>query len=265
MNTCCFVDLETGGLEADKNGITEIAAVPFVIGTSESGLPFVQETGEPFHCLVKPEKWLTYSLGALSMQSGYRSMDQLIANGIPELKAYAGLLDFLCEHLGGESWIGRIWAHEAIFDWGFIKAMEDRHTEGGTIAMAQFGKRCDWSCSKFLYRRLAALGVVPDMEEVHLSTVAMHYGISFDVQHTALGDCHVGIQCLERIMQDEYHYYMKRPLDILDQHITLWTETKKDDEAEEAWSRDFVTAVGADNAPRIARADALRRLKFDLE
>jgi DNA polymerase III epsilon subunit-like protein len=209
-----YVDIETGGLDPDHNGITEIAAVPFVIGTDEKGLPFVQEAGGHFHCLVKPEKWLTYSTGSLSLQG--RTFDQLITNGIPELAAYTGLLYFLSDHLGDESWIGRIWAHEAVFDHGFIRAMENRQNRG---SIARFGKRCDWSCSKFLYRRLAAIGVVPNMEEVHLNTVAAHYDIPFDVRHTAFGDCRVGIQCLEHILRDEYHYYMKRPLDILDQMI----------------------------------------------
>ncbi len=183
-----------------------------MIGTKDNGQPFVEPTSGRFNVLIKPEKWLTYSLGALTLQQGYRSLDQLIANGTAENSAFWQLVEFCQEELG-RNFVGRIWAHEAIFDWGFVHAMETRHHNLPSEFF--FGKRCDWSCSKFLFRRLAALGVVPNMPEVHLKTVAAHYGIDFPVEHEALPDTLVAIKCLEAIMQDEFRYYMKRPLDVL--------------------------------------------------
>ena len=182
--TLVMIDLETGGLNPAENGITEIAAVAFVL---EGGR--AREVAA-YHTLVQPSNWYSYTPRALAMQG--QSLETLERDGQTACVAMNGLREFLDKFVGGfYTRQGLIWGHNAPFDHGFLRALSI-----GLGFPYEFPARCDCGCTKSLFLALRGLGV-HDSTLSSLGDVCKEFGVTFGgEQHTALADARAAIGCL---------------------------------------------------------------------
>jgi DNA polymerase III epsilon subunit-like protein len=184
MKTQVFFDCETGGLNPAVHGITSVAAIAFEI----DGHGQAHEV-DRLALKVKPNPELAYTPFALNLQN--ETLESLEQHGIPENAVLCQLVEFLIRTLGqpGE-WGGRIWAHNAPFDHGFIQALDARYEPKGL-----FKGRIDWSCTKGLFYVLKALGV-HDGKWSNLKSVAEQFGVVQGTAHDALEDAVTGMHCM---------------------------------------------------------------------
>ena len=206
MSHFVFVDCETGGLDPKVHGITEIAAIAFDFDTRN---PFGHhECLNEFQVLIQPNRELAYAPAALAMQD--RTLDYLEEYGMSELHACNAFFAFLCDqinwHRPHTMTQGSIIAHYAQFDYGFLAALAERC---GQAEKLPTGNRCDWICTKNLFRVLSGLGIVAP-RGCGLTEIMKWYGVDFEgKQHNALVDCKAGVQVFRHEISDLKHYYEK--------------------------------------------------------
>lgn len=208
--TNVMIDTETGGLVPGFHGVTQIAVIAFDIERKKSGI-FLTEK-DRWQTKVQPrasDYGLHYDTKALEMQG--ETMASLTQGGIAPDNAIGTMNAFIKQYLDPLDYRGKIWAHEAIFDWAMIrKSLVEKVYFSGNWKNIEFtAERCDWSCSKFLFRSLMGLGMVQSDQKDNLRYIAEHYGIEFpeSEQHRALKDTQVSIRCLEAILNDHAAYY----------------------------------------------------------
>jgi len=98
-----FIDVETGGLDPKVHALTQMAAIAFDLEPGQTKPQILDVYQE----IVKPDKWLAMSEGALSMQN--RTMDVVLESGNEEQEVYRNLVCFLEKHIGpADQWGGRI-------------------------------------------------------------------------------------------------------------------------------------------------------------
>lgn len=196
-----FIDVETGGLDPKVHALTQIAAIAFDIdpGSKPQILDVYQE-------IVKPDKWLAMSEGALAMQN--RTMDVVLEAGNEEQQVYRNLVCFLAKHIGpADQWGGRIWAQDASFDHSFCRALEMRVGQG----VNYFSDRCDWNCTKRTWTMLRGLGVHNE-PKTSLKNIIAYYGIRGEdgQTHDAADDATVSLVALGMMMNDLFRFF--RPI-----------------------------------------------------
>jgi DNA polymerase III epsilon subunit-like protein len=187
-----FIDTETGGLDPKVHALTQVAAIAFEIEPGSK--PVIREVYQTY---VQPSKWMAVSPGALEIQ--HSSLQMLQDAGTPEVEVYHDLLDFLEKHLGtSDSWGGRIWAQEAAFDHGFLRALEKRVGDND-----YFSDRCDWNCTKRLWTLLRFLGV-HDEPKTSLKNIIAYYGIRGENEqtHDATDDAVVALEALGMMLNN---------------------------------------------------------------
>ena len=201
-----FVDVETGGLSPHRHGITQIVAVAFSVNPN---VPFgagkLVEV-DRFHVKVQPVDFMEYDTIALQMQG--ETAASLMQEGKPEVLALAHFLQFALDYLDNQ-FDGRIWAHEAAFDWAFIRAMAVRNYSPAHLPEFALAKdRINWTCSKHLFRSLKQWNIVPADQKENLRYIADYYGLVFPEQdqHRPLKDSEIGLAALDRIMADLHQY-----------------------------------------------------------
>lgn len=184
-----FIDLETGGLNPEAHAVTQVAAVAFDINKDN---PVIED----YFSLVRPAPWTGVSVESVALTGV--SLEDLVHKGNDEAKVIKDLATFIRKHLGNnsEDWSGRIWAHNAEFDFNFIKAMEKRACVG-----TFFNSRCDWSCTKKLWSALRFMEL-HDNPKSGLADIMVHYGIDRPAVHTSTEDCIFGITILTKMLYD---------------------------------------------------------------
>lgn len=196
------MDLETGGLSPHRHGPTQIVAIAFTIdNTKHFGDGRLVEV-DRLHVKISPQDYLEYDAIALEMQGETRA--SLMQEGVTEGTALQYLLDFCDRHLGGD-YDGRIWAHEAAFDWAFIRAIAVRVLSTKVLEKFTLAKdRINWTCSKHLFRGLKTWGLVPAGQKENLKYIAQYYGLTFpeQEQHRPVKDTEIALAALEMIMAD---------------------------------------------------------------
>ena len=204
MARFCFVDVECGGLDPKVHGITEIAAIAFDFDTRN---PFGHhECLNEFQVLIQPNRELAYAPAALAMQD--RTLDYLEEYGVSEREAWVGFAAFLQKHIG-DKWQGRIVAQYAEFDYGFLAALAGRC---GDAELLPAGKRCEWLCTKNLFRLLSGLGIVTP-SGCGFEDILRWYGFWYDGKaHTALVDARAGVQVFRHEISDLKYYYEKETI-----------------------------------------------------
>ena len=200
MGRYIFLDTETAGLDPKVHGITEIAAIAFDFDTRN---PFAHECLKQveFNVLIQPNKNLAYAPVALELQD--RTLDYLNEYGMPETDAWRAFTAFLYDQI---NWNrpnvmthGSIVAHYAQFDHGFLAALAERCGDAG---MLPAGNRCEWICTKNLFRILSGLGIVSP-RGCGLTEIMRWYGVDFEgKQHNALVDCKAGIKMFRHMVGD---------------------------------------------------------------
>lgn len=199
-----FLDCETGSLDPKVHGITEIAAMAFDFDPRN---PFDHHAClNEFNVLIRPNTNLAYTPYALELQD--RTLEYLSEYGMAEDEAWTALTEFLHDHINWRrpnvTTHGSIIAHYAQFDHGFLAALAARV---GEAAWLPAGKRCEWLCTKNLFRILSGLGIVAP-QGCGLNEIMQWYGIEFvGKQHDAMVDCRAGVQIFRHEIADLKHYY----------------------------------------------------------
>ena len=179
------IDTETGGLNPEVHGLTEIAMVAFDFDPNTGNYNVL---GEFVECVI-PNEELAYCPKALDMQR--RTFSSLETFGKPEKEVSDAAVAFIYKHLGGhDEWSGKFIAHYADFDYGFVSHFFARTEHNNLFPLK---KRSSWVCTRNMARILWSLGII-DPAGLHQDQVADVYGISSEGRHTALADAKV---CME--------------------------------------------------------------------
>lgn len=146
--TYVFLDLETTGLDQERDEIIEIGAVKVVRG----------EVIDTFHAMVKPRQGISYKIKKLTGIT-----EELLENAEPVNKVLPGLLEFI-GHLP-------VAGHNILFDLGFI----NRHP-GFTVN------------NEFIDTMDLARLVLPSAASYRLSSLTEKLGCGREMRHRALED-----------------------------------------------------------------------------
>jgi len=198
----CVFDIETTGLSATANRITEIGAVLFRNG----------EVTESFNTFVDPEGHIPENITELTGIT-----DEMVKGAPGEEEAVRAFLDFA----GGRMLV----AHNASFDTGFIRQVSARHGIAfenpylDTVAMSRY--------------------MNPDLKNHKLDTLAKHYGLGDFNHHRASDDAEMLARifgCMaERLMEEgvediaRLNYIMAEkadPLKLRSTHLILLVKNK---------------------------------------
>ena len=211
--TGVYLDVETGGLDPNSHAITQVSAVAFDICKDEQEqlLGIVAADGTAsilgvFKTWVHPAPWMGISIESMKLQGV--TLGQL--NDAPgESIVYDNLIEFIKKYLGTDpsNWNGRIWAHSAEFDHGFLRAMELRVKSPNF--MDYFGDRCNWSCTKKLWATLRFLEV-HNVARTNLIDITEYYQIENPNPHGAENDALMGILALGKMLNDLFETYIRR-------------------------------------------------------
>ena len=147
----CVLDLETTGLSARTDKITEIGVIKYKNG----------EVVDEFECFVNPERPIPQAVVEVT-----HITDDMVKDAETIDKVLPKLIEFLGD--------GIIVAHNADFDTGFLKHNFEK-----------YGYEFDYTCIDTL--RLAK-AVFPEFKKYKLGLIADKLGIKVDVAHRALDD-----------------------------------------------------------------------------
>lgn len=191
--TRVFIDVETGGLDPVKNGLTEIALLAFHCQTFETYRPLT------IRVLGDPAK--EYNEIALKMQN--RTLEDVMTVGIPKEEAFGKVFEYLNTTLGPSgknqlNWTGKIWAHNAPFDWGFLAQLDSEVYKGNSLI---FAGRPYFACSKYFMAGLRGLGL-HDHPYTNLISSLNFMGDDAVETHQATDDCYSGIRLLQAFVRD---------------------------------------------------------------
>ncbi len=214
-----YIDTETGGLSSKSDALVSVAAVAFEIDARN---PVEWKSLDTYYQPVKPIPhadtqglFLNYSPEAYAVHG--LSVDWLKKHGEEEHLVYMGLIRFCQTYLNpNEQFAGRIWAHNAPFDHGFVKQLENRvwvkydfpTFDSIDLKEQVIHPRCDWSCTKNMWCMMRGMGI--HNKGGSLSDIIDHYGI-FDPRagnkHNALTDANLSIEVLTHMLFDIRRYY----------------------------------------------------------
>lgn len=200
-----YVDTETGGLDPKHNGITEIAAIGFDFDPETCRVDNLVE----WNRLIRPEPTLSYTPYALEIQD--RTLQYLNRVGEDERIALVEFEGFVLSQLTlghPNDYQNTLMAHYAQFDYDFI-AEVNRRFDNRRFEDTIFrpGKRCEWLCTKNMFRMLYGLGIVA-IGSSGLDDIVRYYGITVSGKvHNALTDARLGIEVFRHMVRDLKQYY----------------------------------------------------------
>lgn len=156
-----YLDVETTGLDANRDEIIELAMVPFTYGLDGQ----IHAVGEPFHGLQQPSVPIPPEITAITgLDDAMVAGHALDLDAVRRFAAPAAL----------------IIAHNAAFDRKFVERLCDVFT---TKAWACSMDQVDWRAEGYEGVKL-----------VHLATSS---GFFYE-RHRAVHDCHAGVELLTR-------------------------------------------------------------------
>jgi DNA polymerase-3 subunit epsilon len=159
------VDVETTGMQPwGSDRITEIAVVVVRDG----------KFAECFSTLVNPER---------PIPSFITSLTHISWDMVKDAPRFADVCDEVLRVLRGNIFV----AHNAAFDWGFVRAEVER-ASGRRIAGPKL-------CTVKLARR-----VLPHLPSRRLDALSYHYGVANEARHRALGDAEATAHILLRLL-----------------------------------------------------------------
>lgn len=205
MKRYVFVDTETGGLDPKRNGLTEIGAIGFDFDPETCRVDNLVE----WNRLVKPEQCLSYTPYALRLQD--RTIHYLDQVGEDERAVLVEFEEFVLSQLTynhHNDYQNTLMAHWAQFDYDFISEVNrrfDNRRFEDTIFRP--GKRCEWICTKNMFRMLYGLGIVA-ANGSGLDDIVRYYGINLPgKEHQALTDARLGIEIFRHMVRDIKQHY----------------------------------------------------------
>lgn len=163
--TFAVVDVETTGMAAtDGDRITEIAVVIVRDG----------KIAETFGSLINPDRPIPPFITSLTHISWEM---------VKDAPRFADICDDVLRVLRGNIFV----AHNAAFDWGFVRAEVER-ASGRRLAGPKL-------CTVKLARR-----VLPYLPSRRLDALSHHYGVANEARHRALGDAEATAHILLRLL-----------------------------------------------------------------
>lgn len=200
-----YVDTETGGLDPKRNGLTEIAAIGFDFDLETCRVDNLVE----WNRLIRPEPTLSYTPYALGIQD--RTLQYLNLVGVDERIALVEFEEFVLSqltHSHTDDYQNTLMAHYAQFDYDFIAEVSRRFdNRRDSAAIFKPGKRCEWVCTKSMFRMLYGLGIVTTSSS-GLDDLVRYYGINLPgKEHQALTDAKRGIEIFRHMVRDIKQHY----------------------------------------------------------
>lgn len=196
-----IIDTETGSLDPRTGALTEIAAVAFY---TEGGR--LVEMAH-MHNFIIPAPELIVSEQAVRVQG--RTIEQVRnpAGGITETDAYLKIAHFVpywmswnSRSVNPRTFVGKIWAHNAPFDSGFLHELEMRVNHGVTYFPEPY--KAGWSDTKALSIALIGAGKLAPTGGASLDKLADAFHIANTERqngHSALIDARLALAVLERL------------------------------------------------------------------
>jgi len=215
VRTAIFLDLETTGLDAERDEIIEIALVPFTYGKVSGRIYAIQDA---FQGLRQPTTPIPSKITELTGID-----DAMVAGKSIDPRAVANFI----------TGAGLIIAHNARFDRPFA----ERFCKDFSTAA--------WACS---------LDQVPWQEEgfagARLEYLAISSGFFYDA-HRAVDDCHAAIELLARPLPKSGAPAMLRLLEAA-RRVTcrVWAENSPFEMKDQLKSRGYKWNDGSDGRPR---------------
>lgn len=192
------VDLETGGLDATVHGVTEIAAVSCTINAN-----YTVTENATFQRLIKPVDGLRYDPEALRIQG--RTLEYLTENGVSETEAWRDFRLFFDVGKKGQVAVGKVYAHNAVFDHAFLANMQERQDRECGL----FSRRCDFGCTKTLFHICQSLGIYRGDLSSSLRNLCSRFAVPLNpyAPHDALSDARATASVLARLLRNmESHF-----------------------------------------------------------
>lgn len=194
-----ILDLETGGLDPERNAITEIGAVAFM---EENGRLIEVDA---YHRFVIPGINLTVSARAARVQGMTVSQIYDRRGAEAECDALRDLIVFIAKHVpnpNAPEFTGTIWAQYAHFDNGFLHNMLKRNQSGTPVI---FTERNSMACTRELAKMLRGRGLL-NCFSTSLDGLLEHFGLMAEKEsrangHSALGDARLTLLVLERLLK----------------------------------------------------------------
>lgn len=185
-----IIDIETGGLNSQRDGITQLAGV--VADYQEGEVePVIVDT---FSRILKPDSRFNYATQALNVQG--KTIADLNEHGVPTMQAFAELQKFVVKHFHADPMCVSPWAHNAAFDLAFISTVCQR-------VGAELPCNRAYICSMVLWRLLREIGR-HDHHQAKLDTVISHYEIHIaeEDRHSAVGDAIATAKAIGYMLND---------------------------------------------------------------
>lgn len=158
-------DFETTGLDSQSDRIIEVGGLKTLKG----------KVIEEFHSLIKPD---------IPMSAQAESITGITTDMLQDAPPIEPILKNFLKFIEGSFLV----AHNAEFDWAFLKNASDR-----------IGFQLSWPC--FCTLKMARQ-LLPELESKNLDSLAKHYGLQFEARHRSIGDCRVTFQVLKAFLRD---------------------------------------------------------------
>lgn len=183
--THCFIDVETGGLDDKTDALLSIGAVMF---NPQTGV--VGNTEKTTFCrYIKPFDNAKFSIEALGV-NGITVPDMMAAH--TETEAYRALSHWMITNR-----LETIWAHNAPFDEGFLRAFEMRVRDSPAL----FRPRNSFLCSKQLLTLAKVKGLYPAGSLTRLSAACGYFDIPLPNAHQSDADAIAGAHLVCKLWQ----------------------------------------------------------------
>ena len=176
-----FIDLETTGLDPDKQEMIELGCVVARQVANPSGRGAKLEIVSEFDLKIKPEHLETAEPDALRI-NGYNSGDWLFAADLPQA------LKLLNEKAEGAMMI----SHNITFDWSFLERAFIKTKMQNKLASVRLD---------ILSMAFAKLYHDPKIQRFNLRALTEYFGLKNDQAHTALADIKVTVEIYKKLLE----------------------------------------------------------------
>lgn len=203
-----LLDTETTGLDPEHHAIIELAAMKLIVEDGTFGIPVGHKH---FHTLVRPAEHHSIDARALEVNKHYWCKDKESKEYKSALEygaAWAALYVWLKKNYAKPEWL-ILCGWNPSFDEAFLRYMHSYPEMPGTAGNAAY-VRSNWP---FHYHKLDFLSIARYLDvraqrsrkTYKLEKMAEHFygAASTFAMHSALGDCHMALQILHRMEEDE--------------------------------------------------------------
>lgn len=202
-----IIDTETGGLDPRRDALLQVGAVAFGIETTDThaeGLSSRLVEVDSFTVEICPDVNLSVCARALAVS---HTPITEVWNPAKETepRAYEQFVDWLAKQFPEGDFAGKLWAHNARFDAGFLTALFERTEIDACVAFPEWRLRRaeNWNCTRSLASALIGTGRLPRVSR-SLTGLAEHFGIETardQMGHDALGGARLTLEVMNHLFR----------------------------------------------------------------